>query len=795
MHRQLPLSQRVVLALVGLLFVGGCGEGVAPEPTDFESLARASLAQIEGRVALQGLAEEVEVIRDRWGVPHIYASNVDDLFFAQGYVQAQDRLWQMEMWRRYAEGRFAEVLGPDALDHDRLVRTLAFRGWDDPAEFESYHPEGRRIFEAFAAGVNAFIEEALEGEGAGLPVEFRLTGVEPTPWDATTPALRIPTRARGAARSEIQRARQVASLGAEEAARRMPSDPPRPLHVPAEIDYGLVGQEVLDALDGLRGRSPRVPILERYEAWLRGDGEAEEGAVENDPGSNNWTISGALTESGLPIVANDPHRQVTNPSIRYIVHLNAPGWTAAGATEPAFPGVMIGHNGRVAWGLTIVGTDMEDVFVERLNPENLREVWRDGGWVPMTRYLDTIRVQGAEPVEHEVWHSPAGPVFHVDSANALAYAVATVMQEPGGAEYLGALRLHQVEDCHAFIEELRYYLAPSENMVCGDVHGNIAWQAAAASPRRVGGWHGRLPVPAWTGEYRWDGFRDDLPTEINPERGWIATANHDIHPPGYDPPLYFKGGPPYRRWDRIEHAFSEPEAWWAGIAPRTGAEAGAPAPGDGGPLPWTVDHSRVLMLDAWSAPAAEAIVLLAGWEAGDPELEGFRAEIAGWDAFFDRESRAAALYTHWRRALPGRALNPATPPAEARELAEAALSEGVASLRDEQGDDPSGWRWGRMHRSTFPHPLVRAYDIAPRERSGGSGTVAATGATFREIFDLADLDRSLVVNTPGQSAQPGSPFYDNLAEMWAAGEFFPLLWSRDAVEREAAFRLRLEPLD
>jgi len=781
-------SPVLLLLMAGLLAPSACTRPDAP-PSDFASLAEASLAGIEGRMSLPGLRDEVDIIRDRWGVPHIYASNVDDLFFAQGFVQAQDRLWQMEMWRRYAEGRFSEVLGAEALPHDRLVRTLSYRDADSDAEFESYHPEGRRIFEAFAAGVNAFIDHA----GDDLPVEFRLTGVRPTYWDATTPALRIPTRARGAARSEIRLARQVASLGIEEANRRIPQDPPRALHVPEGFDLGMIGPEVDAALDGLRGRSPRVPLLPEFEAWITDSAPAEEGAVEADPGSNNWAISGELTASGLPIVQNDPHRQVTNPSIRYIVHLDAPGWTAAGATEPAFPGIAIGHNGRVAWGLTIVGTDMDDVFVERLNPENLSEVLRGESWVPLERYVDTIQVRDREPEVLEVLHSPAGPLFFVDSVNAIGYALRSVMHEPGGAEYLGALRLHQVDDCHAFIDQLRHYLAPSENMVCGDVEGNIAWQAAAASPARTGGWHGRLPVPAWTGGYRWDGFRDDLPTEINPERGWIATANHNIQPPDFDPPLFFKAGPPYRRYDRLEAAFTDPEGWWAGVAHRTDREVGAPRPGDQGPLPWTPDHSRVLVLDAWSAVAAEAIRILQGWEAADPELEEIRTEIAGWDAFFDRESRAAALYTHWRRALPGRALNPGTLPGEARELAESALAEGLASIREDLGDDAAEWRWGRMHRSTFPHPLVRAYDVAPRERSGGSGTVAATGATYREIFDLSNLDASMVTNTPGQSAQPGSPFYDNLAANWADGEFFPLLWSRDAVEREGLYRLTLVP--
>lgn len=779
---------RGVLALGLAILLTGCplSESV---PDNFETLARGSLATLDGEIALDGLDAPVEVIRDRWGVPHIYAENLDDLFFAQGFVQAQDRLWQMEMWRRYAEGRFAEVLGPEALPHDRLVRTLMHRGpWDD-VEFQVYHPEGRRIFEAFAAGVNAFIDHA----GDDLPVEFHLTGLRPTRWDAGTPALRIPTRARGSARSELRFARQVAEYGPEEANRRADREPWRELHVPEGLDVSLIGPAVDEALDGLRGRSPSVALLPEFQAWIDEMEAAEEGAVERDPGSNNWAISGQLTDTGLPVVANDPHRQVTNPSIRYVVHLDAPGWTAAGATEPAFPGVAIGHNGRVAWGLTIVGTDMEDVFVEALDPDHPGQVRRGDDWVPLEVFVDTIQVSGGEPEILEVRWSPEGPIFHVDEENHLAYVLRSVMHEPGSAEYLAALRLNQVEDCEEFLSELRYYMGPSENMVCGDVEGNIAWKPAAASPNRVGGWHGRLPVPAWSGRYGWDGFRDDPPTELNPERGWVGTANNNIQPPGYDPPLFFASGPPYRRFERLASALTDPEGWWASVGPRGEREVAAPSPDLEVPPPWTLEHSRLLQLDAHSSSAAEALALLRGWTAEDPELEEIRAEIAAWDAFNDRESRAAALYTFWRRALPGRALAPDTPAEEARALAEAALAEGLEEIREELGEDPAEWRWGRMHRSTFPHPFVRGYDIEPRERSGGGGSMAATGATYREILDLSDLDRSLVVNAPGQSGQPGSPFYDNLLDLWADGEYFPLVWSRERVEEEAAHRLTLRP--
>ncbi len=276
---------------------------------------------------------------------------------------------------------------------------------------------------------------------------------------------------------------------------------------------------------------------------------------EKVKGSNEWAVSGKYTDSGYPLVANDPHRGVTNPSLRYVVHLDAPGWTAIGSTEPVLPGVAIGHNGRVAWGLTIVGTDQTDIYVESVNPADPNQVLWQGEWEPLRVITDTILVKSEDPELVQLKYSRHGPIFFEDAENHLAYALRSTMHEPGSTGYLAALRLNVVDDCRGFLQELRFWKAPTENMICGDAQGNIGWQAAAASPRREG-WFGRLPVPG-TGEYEWQGFRDDLPEEYNPERGWIGTANNDIHPPGFDPPLFFKTGTSYPRFERVSQLLSE----------------------------------------------------------------------------------------------------------------------------------------------------------------------------------------------------------------------------------------------
>ena len=753
---------RVSIAVI-LLLAGTLSVVARRQAADFEALARGSLARIDGTVSLPGLRAPVEVIRDRWGVPHIFANNLDDLFFAQGFVQAQDRLWQMEMYRRTFEGTLAEIMGPEYVRHDELARLLKYRGpWDD-REWTSYHPEGRRIFTAFANGVNAYIAQA----GDQLPVEFLLTGLTPQLWTPEIALLRTQTAmpARDA-RAELTLAQNVLRLGVAEANRAARPSPPRDLVVPNGVNLSLITPAVLAGLNGLRTGAVRPELPPQYKTLAAAWPSRNTGPQERSPGSNNWTISGRLTASGRVIVANDPHRNVANPSIRYIVHLNAPGWNVIGATEPPLPGVLIGHNGRLAWGLTIVGTDQSDVYVEELNPANPNEVRFRGAWEPLRVVRETIRVKGGEPVTVEFKFSRHGPVFHIDIANHTAYAMRSTMHEPGTAGYLGALRYHALENCRQFLDAQVYFKAPTENMVCGDVEGHIAWQASAASPTRSN-WHGRLPVPG-TGEYEWDGFRTDLPRELNPARGWIATANHDIHPPGYDPPLFFKNGPQTARYDRIAHVLSAGRQF-------------------------TMADMQALQHDGYSAAAAADIPLFQGWASSRADLEPARAALAGWDAQHRRDSQAAAIYRFVGRELTAEARAEATPSARRRELLEAALATGLATLRKEQGDDPSRWRWGVYHRSQLPHSLSRAYDIPAVERHAGSGFVGATGATYREIIDLGNLDASLATNVPGQSGQPFSPFYANLVERFGRGEYFPLVYSRAAVDAAAAHRLILRP--
>ena len=746
-------------ALSALIF---CTTTAFAQKSQFDSLARSSLAQIDGRLTLRGLRDTVRILRDEWGVPHIYARNTDDLFFAQGFVHAQDRLWQMDMYRRMYEGRLAEILGAVALPHDRLTRRMRFRGPLDDREFTSYHPDGRRIFEAFANGVNAYIAQA----GDKLPVEFKLTGLRPGRWTADVSLLRTQTAMPlGQARDELTLAGQVRQYGAVEANRRYQPDPWRELAVPAGLDVTLFGEAVRSSLGGLMQDMPHPALLPRYQAWKASLPSANLGARENSPGSNNWVVSGRLTASGKVMVANDPHRNVSSPSIRYLVHLDAPGWSMIGATEAPLPGVAIGHNGRIGWGLTILGTDQADVYVEQLNPANHNEVRWNGGWEPLRVRRDTIRVKNSAPVIVVLKSSRHGPVFYEDTARHVAYAMRSTMSEPGAAGYLGALQYQAVNDCRQFLDAQVAWKAPTENMICGDSQGNIAWNGSGMAPRRVG-WDGRLPVPG-TGAYEWAGFRTDQPRELNPERGWIATANHNTQPTALDPPLFFMRANESARYKRVADLLSKGRAF-------------------------TMEDFMRFQHDAYSAAAARNVELFKGWTASSPRAEYGRKLLAEWDATYRRESPAAAIYYYAAPLLPSPESAPALS-SSAREAArEHAIIGALDSLRLHQGE-LSSFRWGRINRSEFPHSLVSAYDIPAIERSGGAGTVAATGATFREIIDFANLDRAMVTNLPGQSAQPGSPYYSNLVEPFAAQQYFPLLFSRDAVEAGARHRLVLAP--
>lgn len=775
------LAGLAALALAG--FTSACSAPApqaASAPESLDSVALQSLAKIDGELKVPGLRQPVEIIRDQQGIPHIYAQNDDDLFFAQGYVMAQDRLWQLEMWRRWHEGRLAEVFGPKAVDYDTRTRLMMFRGpWDD-REWSSYHPDAERLFTAWANGLNAYVQANADN----LPVEFKLTGLKPEPWTAKTLTLRWAQLAidstSGHGINEIQLALSAKKLGVKEANRRAAPDPWDDLVVPDGLDLNWFTDDLLAAArkgDGNPfepGALPSPEIVEPYRQLVPALQSARlMPELQDMDGSNNWVVSGKHTPSGVPLLSNDPHRTIEMPSLRYFVHLNAPGWNVIGGGEPPFVGVDAGNNENMAWGFTFAGIDMVDVVVESTNPADLNQTKFKDAWEPMTIIREEIRVKGEEkPRTVELKFSKHGPVFYEDSVNHLAFAAKSVNQEPGTAAFKGSLKLAQAPSCEDFFERAMFWKVPTHNLICGDKKGNIALQVSGLTPDRDG-WNGRLPVPG-TGKYEWKGFRSDLPREFNPARGYIATANDNSHPKDYKgrPVLYRTSTDvDVSRITRIRQMLDQRIA--------KGEK-------------FTIETMEQLQQDAYSLRAERDAPLFKGWTAKNADAEKARAMIDGWDHVLSVNSVPGAIYVRWSTSESGRKAVEAKG-AERVALVEAGLLQAIERASKDWGADWTQWRYGRINESKLPHMFVDAFDLKPIERPGGFNSVNATGANFRRIIDLSNIDATMATNAPGQSAQPGSPYYGNLREHLADGVYFPLPFTRGAVDALAAHKLTIAP--
>jgi penicillin amidase len=775
-------ARLVVLPLAAVACLMAACSSPAPQaagiPASLDELARQSLAKIDGELKLPGLRQPVEIIRDQQGIPHIYAKNDDDLFFAQGYVMAQDRLWQLEMWRRWREGRLAEVFGAKAFDYDARTRLMMFRGpWDDK-EWKSYHADAERLFTAWANGLNAYVSTHQDD----LPVEFKLTGLRPEPWTAKTLTLRWAQlgidSVRGHGISEIQLALNAKNLGVKEANRRAAPDPWDDLTVPQGLDLNLFTDQLLAAArkgDGNPfepGNLPSPTIVEPYRALVPKLQARLAPELQDMDGSNNWVISGALSPTGVPILSNDPHRTIEMPSLRYFVHLNAPGWNVIGGGEPPFVGVDAGNNEKMAWGFTFAGTDMVDVFVEETNPANANETKYKDGWEPMKIIREEIRVKGEEkPRVVELKFSKHGPVFFEDSANHRAFAAKSVNQEPGTAAFKGSLKLAQAESCEDFFDRAMFWKMPTHNLICGDTKGNIAFQVTGLTPDRDG-WNGRLPVPG-TGKYEWRGFRSDLPREFNPERGYIATANDNTHPKDYKGrPVFYNTSTDVdvARITRIRQMIEQQRS-----------------------RKFTIADMERMQQDAYSLRAERDMPLFKGWNAKNADVEKARVMVAGWDRILTKATVPGAIYVRWTGTEAGRKAAGAKAGPERQALVEAGLEQALAKLTSDWGPDWTQWRYGRINESKLPHMFIDAFSLPPVERPGGFNSVNATGANFRRIIDLSNLDNTVATNAPGQSAQPGSPYYGNLREHLADGVYFPLPFTRGAVDKQAAHKLTIAP--
>jgi penicillin amidase len=763
------------------------------------------------RLSLSGLREPVEIIRDRWGISHIYARNQPDLFFAQGFNVARDRLFQLEIWRRQATGTLAEILGPRALGRDIGSRLLRARV-DMDTEMRHYHPDGEEIITSFVRGINAYIDLTRKDPSL-LPLEFRLLDLIPGHWTPEVVVSRHNGLFRNAS-SEISLAQAVAALGAEKVRDLTDLHPGKPaLILKPELDASLLTGDILAlysasrapvrfTAEDIRVESERAPSLPGVRALP--DPLPAILLPDSTPGSNNWVVGGRHTLTGAPIMANDPHRRQQTPSLRYWVHLNAPGWDVIGGGEPALPGVSIGHNRYGAWGLTIFSVDQEDLYVYDTHPEDPdRYLYRDS-WEDMRIFHERVAVRGKTPVSVELKYTRHGPVLHQDQENHKAYALRAAWLEVGCAPYLASLRMDQARTWEEFREACSFSRTPSENMVWADREGNIGWQAVGIAPLRPA-WDGLLPVPG-DGSCEWEGYLPirALPHVFNPDEGYFSTANEDNLPPGYPYPVGFQWATPFRQARILEVL--------------------------GSGRKFTRSDMMQLQHDVVSLPARTLVPLLRGLRGSGAAVQEALDSLGEWDFRMAPDSRAAAVYQSWQRRLtelvrtvslsgPGHESAPRPPltrmiawllspdgrfgedPLRGRDaLLLRALEEAVGDLTSRLGPDMQGWRYGqeKFHHIRIRHlmsdavrPELRArLDIGPRPRGGNGDTVNQTsggynqtsGASFRIIADLSDWDLTLGTNSPGQSGDPESPHYRDLFEIWSQDGYFPVFFTRKKIE-------------
>ena len=767
--------------------------------------AQAALPPVEGELRLDGLHGRVEVVRDRWGVPHIFAGDEHDLFFAQGFVVTGDRQFQLEFMSRAGTGRLSELFSELTLPVDRFIRTV---GWNRAAEHLAANrtAEELDLLEPFARGSIAY----REYQGA-FPPEYVMLGAEPM-----APSLEeLLVLGSGAqvliaytlSRNwdiELVRAQIAEQLGPEAVLDLFPDLPPEPGAV-------LAGKHAGPSPIELLRHAPHIP---------------------GGQGSNNWVVDGTRTATGKPLLANDPHLLVQLPSVWHEVHLSCPTLNVSGVAMPFAPGVVIGHNERIAWGFTNVEGDCMDLYLERLN-EDRTAALHDGAWEPLTVHHEAIEVRGRpEPEVVEVRQTRHGPIldaYLVGVADQTSYP----LTETYALQWVGAERgvspatvlgINRATDFTTFRAALRGWECPGQNMVFADVDGNIGYQLTGAWPLRRRG-DGSYPVPGWSSEYGWDGHIpfEDLPWALNPPEGFLATANNRPHDPSY-PYVITRDWMPSGRIRRIVELLTETQTH----TPETFAR---------------------IQMDTVSLTARETLPWLLELEPADERQKAALALLAEWDHDLAAGSAAAAIFQVWCGHIASLVLRPRLGEelfehyygrrhwantfrhqvlpqileyptarwwgAEGRQARDAMIGEALDGALDELtaalGDDLSAWRWGALHTVTFAGRLAMIPDLAELftagvlEMGGDDNTVCqalyeptagygvAVVPSWRQIMDLAEPDASTGTHTVGQSGNPASPHFADLLPLWAAGEGHPLPLGRAGVDAIAESTLILQP--
>lgn len=766
------------------LFAGLAGTGLATAATAaaWHWLARRPLPKLRGTIELEGLAGRVWVRRDRWGVPHVEAEADADLYFAQGFVHGQDRLWQMDFYRRAVAGRVAEMAGQEGLPVDRLMRTLGIRHAAE-REVEALEPRLRALLERFCSGVNAAATTAT-----ALPFEMQLLRLEFEPWRPLDVLSLGKLLAFGLSTNwerELLRADMLRALGPELTARLDPTYP---------ADNPIVDQEAWSG-DG-------QAIVEQIDAVRHSLGLAAEAS-----GSNNWAVSGARSATGKPLIAGDPHLPPSMPGIWYQVSLRRGERFVRGASLPGMPGVYMGQNNDVCWTFTNVMADVQDLFVERI--EDDRYLF-EGEWRPLQVRHEEIQVKGEGPVELEVQSTHHGPIVNAalgaDAGEPLALSWQT-LREP--TAFAGMFELLEIDSGRELVAKLEGHTSPASNLIWADRHGSIGYKLIGRLPRRRGGCPD-LPKPGWSGEFEWEGTVPyaELPELVDPPSGFLVTANNRIVGDEYP-----------------HHITSE---WLDGFRAKR-IEALLAASEE-----HTLDDFEAMQGDDLSLPGLEAARRLGRLRPSGQRERSAIERLRSWDGRLDPETIAGTVYQAFllrlarevARAAIGdrdlserwldRADNGFTPHVTSpwrwhshlmalweeadpeligrpwEELVLEALAGALDDLEDRFGPDPEGWRWGRVHEMEFPHPLGEANPLLRRLlnrrlRAGGAQETvsqiaydpndpyrAVWAPSWRMVADPCDPDRSRWQMFTGQSGHPASPHYDDLQQGWLEGRTQPM---------------------
>jgi penicillin amidase len=758
------------------------------------------------------LNDRVEVLRDNYGINHIYAKNQRDLFFMQGYLSARDRLFQFEIWRRQATGTVSEIFGEGELKRDIGTRLFMFRG-DIKDEFNHYHDDGYEIITSYTDGVNAYIKEVLN-EPKKLPIEFELLDIKPQLWGPEV----VISRHQGLLGNigqELDIGRAVSRIGEERVKELLwlhPKDPS--LKLDKRISSEDLDNDILELYNAFR---KPIDFKEDYivEKFRNNNiisdisfDHKSEFSDEFSIGSNNWAISGKKSETGFPILANDPHRSIVAPSLRYLTHLVAPGWDVIGGGEPEIPGISIGHNGFGAWGLTVFRTDAEDLYVYEIDPNDPNRYWHKGEWLNFNIIKEKIVVKGRDDFDAELNYSIHGPVTFIDTKRNRAYAVRCGWLEVGGSPYLASLRMNQSYSWDEFREACNYSNIPGENMVWADRDGNIGWQAVGIAPIR--NTHSGLVPVMGDGNYEWDGYLPivDKPNIFNPQEEFFATANQNVTPKSYN------------KWNAIGFSWSDP---YRGDRVNKVLE---------GSSELNMKDMIDLQVDYHSIPSIKLIQMISHIKM-DIKFNRYFKKLLDWDNKIVKDSEEALIYVNWEREIM-RKYHEKYVPDEVKEFIDVQLFKIINNLKEltnkerdsflmeafissinelesDFGDKLGSSFYGQDNYKHIKirHPLelvvndsiskILGFNSYPRggnaytPGSTGSNLSQSSGATFRVIIDTENWDNSLASNAPGQSGNPNSKFYRNLYEDWANDKYFKLLYSKDEILKDLSKKEIFKP--